>query len=177
MAHPDFTAGLASASATSAACAASALAGSAAGLVDGAELYGPICFQTGRFRRIAFLPEVTAHSGRALARGTDEQPWYPVGSELAGTNFLLGNPGLNDAVLQVLQACVPHRRVRPTGCRVSPVLRPGQRRCGRDQGHRNRAGTARRECPGPRFVVNAGRRAGASGCAGRGAVRRRGRER
>ena len=39
------------------------------GLVDGAELYGPISFQSGRFRRIALLPEVTARSGRALARG------------------------------------------------------------------------------------------------------------
>jgi hypothetical protein len=85
-------------------------------LVDGAELYGPISFQSGRFRRIALLPEVTARSGRALARGADEHPWYPVGSELASTEFLLGSPGLNDAALQVLQACVPHRRVRPAGC-------------------------------------------------------------
>jgi len=86
------------------------------GLVDGAELYGPISFQSGRFRRIALLPEVTARSGRALARSTDEQPWYPAGSELTETTFLLGNPGVNDAALQVLQACVPHRRVRPTAC-------------------------------------------------------------
>ena len=86
------------------------------GLVDGAELYGPISFQSGRFRRIALLPEVTARSGRALARGPDELPWYPAGSELADTEFLLGSPGLNDAALQVLQACVPHRRVRPASC-------------------------------------------------------------
>ncbi len=86
------------------------------GLVDGAELYGPICFQAGRFRRVALLPEVTARSGRALARGSDGEPWFPAGSELAGTNFLLGDPGLNDAALQVLQACVPHRRVRAAGC-------------------------------------------------------------
>jgi enediyne polyketide synthase len=86
------------------------------GLVDGAELYGPISFQSGRFRRIALLPEVTARSGRALARGSDEHPWYPSGSELADTTFLLGSPGLNDAALQVLQACVPHRRVRLAAC-------------------------------------------------------------
>ncbi|HSR85832.1 MAG TPA: KR domain-containing protein, partial [Streptosporangiaceae bacterium] len=91
------------------------VAGSA-DLVDGAELYGPISFQTGRFRRIALLPEVTARSGRALARGADDHPWYPPDSELAGTEFLLGSPGLNDAALQVLQACVPHRRVRPDSC-------------------------------------------------------------
>jgi hypothetical protein len=86
------------------------------GLVDGAELYGSVCFQSGRFRRIALLPEVTPRSGRAIARASDEQPWFAPGSDLNGTGFLLGSPGLNDAVLQVLQACVPYRRVRPTGC-------------------------------------------------------------
>jgi len=88
----------------------------AAGFVDGAELYGSVCFQSGRFRRIALLPEVTPRSGRAIARGSDDQPWFAPGSDLNAADFLLGNPGLNDAVLQVLQACVPYRRVRPTGC-------------------------------------------------------------
>ena len=88
----------------------------ATGLVDGAELYGSVCFQAGRFRRIALLPEVTPRSGRAIARGSDEEPWFTPGSDLGATGFLLGSPGLNDAVLQVLQACVPYRRVRPTGC-------------------------------------------------------------
>ncbi len=30
--------------------------------------------------------------------------------------LVLGSPGLNDAVLQVAQACVPDRRLRPGGC-------------------------------------------------------------
>ncbi len=88
------------------------LTASTPGLVDGTELYGPICFQSGRFRRIALLPEVTALSCRALARGTDDQPWFA----RIGGGLLLGSPGLNDATLQVLQACVPHRRLRPAGC-------------------------------------------------------------
>ncbi|HXZ65781.1 MAG TPA: beta-ketoacyl synthase N-terminal-like domain-containing protein [Streptosporangiaceae bacterium] len=92
------------------------LAAAATGLVDGTELYGQVCFQSGRFRRIALLPEVTARSGRAIARGADDQPWFAPGSELADTDLLLGSPGLHDAALQLLQACQPHRRVRPTGC-------------------------------------------------------------
>jgi acyl transferase domain-containing protein len=92
------------------------LSGGPSGLVDGAELYGPICFQSGRFRRIALLPEVTARSSRALVRGGDEQPWFSVDSPFAKASFLLGSPGLNDAALQVLQACAPHRRVRPASC-------------------------------------------------------------
>jgi enediyne polyketide synthase len=85
------------------------------GLVDGAELYGPISFQDGRFRRIALLPEITARSCRALARGADDQPWFDPGTTPAGA-FLLGSPGLADASLQVLQASMPHRRVRIAGC-------------------------------------------------------------
>jgi enediyne polyketide synthase len=92
------------------------LAPGPSGLVDGTELYGPICFQSGRFRRIALMPEVTARSGRALARGTDDQPWFAADGPFAATSFLLGSPALNDASLQVLQACVPHRRVRLASC-------------------------------------------------------------
>ncbi|MBO0832096.1 MAG: hypothetical protein J2P29_09020, partial [Actinobacteria bacterium] len=88
----------------------------ATGLVDGAELYGPVCFQAGPFRRIALLPEITPRSGRAIARGADEQPWFATGGTLDSASFLLGSPGLNDAVLQVLQACVPHRRIRLVSC-------------------------------------------------------------
>ena len=92
------------------------LAPGPSGLVDGTELYGPICFQSGRFRRIALMPEVTARSGRALVRGADDLPWFAVDGPFAATSFLLGSPGLNDATLQALQACVPHRRVRLASC-------------------------------------------------------------
>jgi len=102
--------------ATAASVALQQLVAAPAGLVDGAELYGPVCFQTGRFRRVALLPEITARSGRALARGADDQPWFAAGDDLAGTGLLLGSPGLADAALQVLQACAPHRRVRAAAC-------------------------------------------------------------
>ncbi len=94
------------------------LAAAMTGLVDGTELYGQVCFQSGRFRRIALLPEVTARSGRAIARGDDHQPWFASGNGLSDTGFLLGSPGLSDAMLQLLQACVPHRRVQPAGCEL-----------------------------------------------------------
>ena len=94
----------------------SQLSTSTTGLVDGAEMYGPISFQSGRFRRIALLPEVTARSCRALARGGDQEPWFDPGGPLAESGFVLGSPGLNDASLQAAQACVPHRRMRPTSC-------------------------------------------------------------
>ena len=40
---------------------------SAGGMVDGTDLYGPVFFQAGPFRRVAFLPEVTSRSCSALA--------------------------------------------------------------------------------------------------------------
>jgi hypothetical protein len=90
-------------------------AASDAGIVDGAELYGQTCFASGQFRRIAILPEVTSRSCRALARADDDQPWF---SDVSGaqTGLVLGSPGLADATLQMLQACVPHRRLLPAGC-------------------------------------------------------------
>jgi enediyne polyketide synthase len=92
----------------------------AAGIVDGAELYGPIFFQSGRFRRIASLTEITARSCRAVARDSEDRAWFAhvpgdEPDELTG-GLLLGSPGLNDATLQALQACAPDQRVWPAGC-------------------------------------------------------------
>ena len=96
-------------------------------MVDGTDVYGPICFQRGPFRRVAFLPEVTARSCRALIRGADDRPWFATAPPGPGTpagpaqrpdsTLLLGSPGLNDAVMHMLQACVPDRRVLPAGFR------------------------------------------------------------
>ncbi|HUK73221.1 MAG TPA: acyltransferase domain-containing protein [Streptosporangiaceae bacterium] len=84
------------------------------GIVDGAELYGPLCGHTGRFRRVAFLPSLTPRSCRALVRGADHLPWF--GPCVADGPLLLGSPAVNDAAIHVLQACVPHRRLVPAGC-------------------------------------------------------------
>ncbi len=90
--------------------------GPATAILDSADLYGPVCFQAGRFRRVAFLPELTSRRCRALVRGSDDQPWFGGEPGLADQSLRLGSPGLNDATLHVLQACFPHRRVLPAGC-------------------------------------------------------------
>ena len=76
--------------------------------MDGTDLYGQVYFQTGRFRRVAFLPEVTSRSCRALVRGGDDQPWFGAVPGPVDAPLILGSPGLNDATTHVLQACVPH---------------------------------------------------------------------
>jgi malonyl CoA-acyl carrier protein transacylase len=101
-------------------------------VLDSADLYGQICFQSGRFRRVGFLPELTSRQCRALVRGDDDQPWFGpavrggstpdrtgeknTGKSGACSPLLLGSPGLNDATLHVLQACFPDRRVLPEAC-------------------------------------------------------------
>ena len=92
---------------------------SAGGIVDGTDLYGPVFFQAGPFRRVAFLPEVTSRSCSALVRGADDRPWFaaPESRRAPGPDIplVLGSPGLNDAIMHMLQACVPHRRMLPAG--------------------------------------------------------------
>lgn len=77
--------------------------------LDPGELYGPLFFHTGRFRRVTALA-VTATSCTA-ALGPPDAVWF---------DALLGGPTVNDATVHALQACVPHRRLLPVGCdRVS----------------------------------------------------------
>jgi enediyne polyketide synthase len=86
------------------------------GIVDGADLYGHIYFQAGRFRRIAFLPEVSSRGCRALVRGGDVKPWFGAVGGPVDVPMILGSAGLNDASAQVLQACLPHRRLLVASC-------------------------------------------------------------
>ncbi len=85
-------------------------------MVDGTDLYGQVFFQAGRFRRVAFLPEASSRACRALVRGGDDLPWFGAVPGPVDAPLVLGSPGLNDAALHVLQACLPHRRLLATGC-------------------------------------------------------------
>jgi acyl transferase family protein/polyketide synthase family protein/polyketide synthase-like dehydratase family protein len=87
-----------------------------ASLVDGVDLYNTVCFQTGRFRRVAIVSGRPPRSCRAIVRGHDDAPWFEQLPDAAAEALVLGSPGLNDAALQVAQACVPGRVLRPGGC-------------------------------------------------------------
>ncbi len=80
-------------------------------------VYGPICFQTGRFRRITSVEIVSSHSVSALVTGADAEPWFEGQPDSeAGHDLLLGSAGISDAALQVVQLAVPHRRLMFAGC-------------------------------------------------------------
>ena len=75
-----------------------------ASLVDGVDLYNTVCFQTGRFRRVAIVSGRPPRSCRAIVRGHDDAPWFERLPDAAAQELVLGSPGLNDAALQVAQA-------------------------------------------------------------------------
>jgi enediyne polyketide synthase len=85
-----------------------------------AELYGPVLFQAGRFRRLTSLRQTGEQSAAGVADGTDELPWFgavpPARAAALKHELVLGSIGLSDAVLQVVQACVPHRRLMFAAC-------------------------------------------------------------
>ena len=96
------------------------------------ELYGGILFHTGRFARvrgyrllkakecvaeISADPEVEGGAGTGAGLSTldsrhSESAWF---GPYLPAEFVLGNPGARDAALHAIQACVPHRRILPTG--------------------------------------------------------------
>jgi enediyne polyketide synthase len=80
-------------------------------------IYGPVCFQTGRFERITSAEIASSRSVSALVSGADTEPWFegqPDGE--ADHDLLLGSAGITDAALQVVQLAVPHRRLMFAGC-------------------------------------------------------------
>ncbi|HEY3907834.1 MAG TPA: beta-ketoacyl synthase N-terminal-like domain-containing protein [Streptosporangiaceae bacterium] len=87
--------------------------------LDAAEIYGLVCFQTGRFRRLTSVRVAGSRTAIGLADGSDQPPWfYPAApaADAAGPGLLLGDPGIADAALQLAQVCVPNRRLLFAGC-------------------------------------------------------------
>lgn len=76
------------------------------------DLYGPVLFQSGRFRRLTTVRFGSSAAATGLVDGADEQAWF---TEPA--NLVLGHPAVTDAALQLAQVCVPHRRLMFGGCR------------------------------------------------------------
>ncbi|MGV9777480.1 SDR family NAD(P)-dependent oxidoreductase [Streptosporangium sp. NPDC003464] len=86
--------------------------------LDAGELYGALCFHTGRFQRVRELTLVEARGCRGELQGDGPDGWFE-------GRPVLGSPGLSDATIHALQACVPHRRLLPVGGERL-VVRPSQ---------------------------------------------------
>ncbi|WP_344760524.1 SDR family NAD(P)-dependent oxidoreductase [Actinokineospora globicatena] len=73
--------------------------------------YGPLFFHTGRFARLLGYDYLSAFEVGAWIDTADTNWFAGVHSQ----QLLLGDPGLLDASIHVLLACLPHRAVLPIG--------------------------------------------------------------
>ncbi|GAB3976491.1 hypothetical protein GCM10029978_063510 [Actinoallomurus acanthiterrae] len=85
----------------------------------GGALYGPLFFHGPRFHRLGAYVHLEATACTAVLRG--DRPWG-FGPGLPSA-LQFGDPARNDASIHVLQGCVPHRRLLPTGCERFTVHR------------------------------------------------------
>jgi enediyne polyketide synthase len=74
------------------------------------DLYGSLLFQDGRFRRLRRYRALAARRCAAELSGPAGGAWFA--RHLPG-GLLLGDPGVRDAAVHALQACVPHLVVLP----------------------------------------------------------------
>ncbi|TCO59657.1 type I polyketide synthase [Actinocrispum wychmicini] len=73
--------------------------------------YGPLFFHSGRFARLREYEALSAFEVRAWL-DTSDMDWF---AGIHSRRLLLGDPGLLDASIHVLLACLPHRTVLPVG--------------------------------------------------------------
>ncbi|MEH1014695.1 SDR family NAD(P)-dependent oxidoreductase [Micromonospora sp. CPCC 206060] len=83
--------------------------------------YGPVLFHEGRFQRLTSYEWLSAFTVRAWVDSDPAARWF---SEFHGQELLLGDPGVLDASIHVLLACVPHRRALPVAVERFTVWRP-----------------------------------------------------
>jgi len=76
------------------------------------DLYGRILFHQGRFCRLSGYQWLDAKECVAAIVPEPHEPWF---GPYLPAELVLGDPGARDAALHAIQACIPHRRILPTG--------------------------------------------------------------
>lgn len=76
------------------------------------DLYGRILFHGERFQRLESYRLLKAKECAAEISADDDAVWF---GPYLPAEFVLGNPASRDAALHAIQACIPHRRIVPTG--------------------------------------------------------------
>lgn len=81
-------------------------------LVPQTHLYGRLLFQRGRFQRIERYRWLRATECVAEVSGKGRSDWF---SAYLPQTLVAGDPGVRDACMHALQACIPHAFLLPTG--------------------------------------------------------------
>ena len=79
-------------------------------LLPAEHLYSKILFQSGRFERLEGYRQLRARECVAEIRSQNNGDWFS--SYLPG-DLLLGDPGVRDASMHGIQACIPHQTILP----------------------------------------------------------------
>ncbi|HEU4767085.1 MAG TPA: SDR family NAD(P)-dependent oxidoreductase, partial [Pyrinomonadaceae bacterium] len=79
-------------------------------LIPAEHLYGKILFQSGRFERLEGYRQLKARECVAEIRSQADGDWF---SSYLPSDLLLGDPGVRDASMHGIQACIPHQTILP----------------------------------------------------------------
>lgn len=78
----------------------------------GQDIYEPLLFHTGRFRRVKNYRLLRARECIAQLEPDAEATWF---ARYLPEQRVLGDAGVRDAAIHAIQACIPHSRLLPVG--------------------------------------------------------------
>ncbi|MBK8269990.1 MAG: SDR family NAD(P)-dependent oxidoreductase [Planctomycetes bacterium] len=75
-----------------------------------ADIYGPMLFHEGRFRRVQGYRSLMARHCLAEISPAERNDWF---AAYLPATLLLGDPAARDAAIHAIQSCIPHMRLLP----------------------------------------------------------------
>ncbi|HEY6968103.1 MAG TPA: SDR family NAD(P)-dependent oxidoreductase [Candidatus Angelobacter sp.] len=78
----------------------------------GQDLYGPVLFHQGRFRRVDKYHWLQANESIAQLNPPSKSTWF---ARHLSPELVAGDPASRDAALHSVQACIPHKTILPVG--------------------------------------------------------------
>lgn len=88
------------------------------------DMYQKILFQKGRFQRIQKYLRLSAFESLAVISNHTRNRWFDIFSP---QELLLGDPGVTDACIHSLQACIPHKILIPVRVETTCYLKSGNK--------------------------------------------------
>lgn len=89
------------------------------------ELYGPVLFQGGRFRRLLGYRQLAARGCVAEISNVADPVWF---GDFMPPDLTLADPGTRDALMHSIQSCVPDATLLPVGIEALRLADPARAR-------------------------------------------------
>lgn len=75
------------------------------------DMYNVFLFQKGKFKRIKNYLKISSRESQAIITKESNNTWF---NKLTPSEILLEDPGVRDACIHSIQACIPHKTLIPT---------------------------------------------------------------